>query len=301
MQRVRQNNPTQTQIFNQAQQDAEILEVGIYRGDSAFVISRLGYPEGASPAPYSLRSFARINGAWKNLGEDRLPTLEAARAASRDRMYGNYWFYEQVRDKITRGLPVSPRGEAESRAVRIAPGEPLGIAVEKADLMGRVEWVQLHLGGDITGRKPIEWGEIQRDAKGNRTIRYNYYENLRDKGTFINNRVFTFDASGNIIDTQDIDGFPVKKVEAPASLNTPEGIKALVEDFFSKNFPHVTSRESLAWGEVAKAANGNSSIRYRCRGKVWDKDMKVMELIFTFDPRGGFVSVIDADASPERQ
>jgi len=295
IQRIRKNNPQETEVFNQAQLNAEILEVTSYRGNSAFVISRLGFPEGTTPNPYSLRSFGRINGVWKNLGEDRLPSLETARAESHDRMFRLWWYYEQVRDKITQGLEVSARGESESRRVRIAPGEPLGITVEKADLMGRVEWVMLHGGRDVTGRKPIEWGEIQRDAQGNRTIRFNYDETIRDKGVFIMNQVFTFDAKGNIVDIEDIDGFPIRRVDQPVNVNTQEGMKSLVEDFFNKNFRHITARESLEWGEVAKAANGNSSIRYKCRGRIWDKEPTVMNFIFTFDPRGGFVGVNDAE------
>ena len=73
-------------------------------------------------------------------------------------------------------------------------------------------------------------------------------------------------------------------------VNTQAGMKELVEDFFSKNFRDITSRKTIEWGKVVKAENGDSSIRYKYRATIWDKDTKVMNQIFTFDPKGKFVS-----------
>lgn len=78
-------------------------------------------------------------------------------------------------------------------------------------------------------------------------------------------------------------------------------MKELVEDFFSKNFRDVTSRETLEWGEVVKAENGNCSIRYKYRAKIWDKDTKIMNQVFTFDPKGEFVSVENVEGFPRSQ
>ncbi len=220
MQQLRNRDLKETEDFNKAQLNAEILEVTIYRGNSAFVISKLDFPPGIGRDPYSVRSFGRINGFWKNLGENRLPSLEIAGRDSESRMYRNYWFYEQVRDKITQGRELSPRGESESVRKRIAPGEPLGITVEKADLMGRVEWLFLHGGDDITARQSVEWGEVQRNKDGNRSIRYNYYETIGDKGIWNENVIFTFDAQGNLVNIQDVEGFPIKKLEKRAKTGT---------------------------------------------------------------------------------
>ena len=49
-------------------------------------------------------------------------------------------------------------------------------------------------------------------------------------------------------------------------------------------------------GPVEKA-DGNSSIRYKYRAKIWDKETKIINQVFTFDPKGRFVSVKDADAA----
>jgi len=60
--------------------ESRIVEVQTWRDDLADVITFLPFPPGKGRHPYSARSFGRIGGQWKNLGEDRLPSLEAARA-----------------------------------------------------------------------------------------------------------------------------------------------------------------------------------------------------------------------------
>ena len=207
----------------------------------------------------------------------------------------------QVRDGIEGGKPVTAQGKPAKRSALIAPGEALGISVEKADLMGRVEWLMMHGGRDVTARKTIEWGDVDKDAQGNRKIRYKFYATIWDKDIYIMNQVFTFDAKGNLLDVEDVDGFPQKKAEKPVNVSTQAGMKELVEDFFSKNFRDVTSRESIEWGKVAKAENGDSSIRYKYRAKIWDKDTKIMNQIFAFDAKGKFVSVKDVDGFPKNQ
>lgn len=298
MKRFWKSKPKDIAIYNQAQLDAQIIEVLTYRDEYGSVISKLEFPEGAGRNPYSRRSFGRINGVWKNLGEDRLPSLEAARE-SFDHKKKNLWQrYVKVRDGIESGQPVSARGKSTDRSARIAPNEPMGISIEKADLMGRIEWAMMHGARDITARKSIEWGDVQKDEAGNRTIRYKYYATIRDKDIYIANQVFTFDAKGNVLDVKDVEGFPRKKVAKPVNISTQEGMKELVEDFFSKNFRDVTSRESIEWGEVAEMENGNSSIRYKYRAKIWDKDTKMMNQVFTFDPKGKFVSVKAVEGFP---
>jgi hypothetical protein len=204
MERYRQSNPRETEVYNQAQLNAEILEVATYRGDCAVVISKLSFPEGVGRNPYSIRSFGRINGVWKNLGEDRQPSLEAARE-------------------------------------------------------------------DFNRKKDALWQE---------------FVNQRDR---------------IIISIENVAGFPRKKVEKPVNAGTAEGMKELVEDFFGKNFRDITSRETIEWGDLAKADKGNSSIRYKYRAKMWDKDAKIMNQVFTFDPQGKFVSVKDVAGFPQNQ
>ena len=107
------------------------------------------------------------------------------------------------------------------------------------------------------------------------------------------NQVFTFDAKGQFVSVKDVDGFPKKEGEKPADTSTKQGMIELVEDFFRNNFRDITSRETIDWSDVTKAENGNSSIRYKFRATIWNKDTKTMNKVFTFDAKGKFVSVKD--------
>ena len=46
MQRNWKNNPKETEVYNEAIRNAEIVEVSTYRGAAAKVISKLGFPAG---------------------------------------------------------------------------------------------------------------------------------------------------------------------------------------------------------------------------------------------------------------
>ena len=254
----------------------QIVEVDSYRDGIAEVISQLKniHPSAGSFAvanPYSSRLFGKINGVWKNLGEDRLPNLEAARE-NFDRKKDDLWQnYVKVQADINGGKPIAIGGERAKQFAPIAPGEPLGISVEKADLMGRVEWAMMHGGKDIAARKSIEWSDVEKDADGNRKIRYKFYATVWDQDVYIINKMFTFDAKGNILNMEDVEGFPQKQATKPVKVNTLEGMQELVEEFFRKNYRDITSRDSLEWGAVAKAEDGSSSIRYMYRAKIWTR------------------------------
>lgn len=84
-----QKDPEGLKIYTTALAEAGIAEVLTYKGDLAAVISYLPFPEGKGRSPYSLRSFAQIKGQWKNLGEDRLNSVEDARTR-----------FNQVKDAI---------------------------------------------------------------------------------------------------------------------------------------------------------------------------------------------------------
>jgi hypothetical protein len=295
MERFWKSNPQDIAVYNQAQLDAEVIEVLVYQDDFAAVISKLKFPEGMGRDPYSSRSFGRINGIWKNLGEDRLPNIEAARKnfeSKKDVLWRNY---VKVREGVEQERPVSAREESTRRSARIAPGERLGISHEKAELMGRIEWAFMHGARDVTARKSIEWGDVEKDDHGNRPIRYKYYATIWDKNTYVVNEVFTFDTAGNILSVEDVPGFLQRRIAEAVDVSTEEGIKKQVEDFFSNNFRDVTSRKTVEWGAVIKTDDGNYSIRYKYLAKLWDNDTKTMNQTFTFDPNGKFVSVTEVD------
>lgn len=74
-----------------------------------------------------------------------------------DRKKDHVWQqYVKLRDAIEKGQPVPLWGESTNRSARIAPDEPMGISIEKADLMGRIEWAMLHGGVDVTAMKNVE-------------------------------------------------------------------------------------------------------------------------------------------------
>ena len=70
-------------------------------------------------------------------------------------------------------------------------------------------------------------------------------------------------------------------------------LRTLVEKFFAGNFRDITARETLEWGDVVTADNGNASIRYQYRARIWDRDTVTNNQVFTFDPEDKFVSVDD--------
>ena len=283
--------------------NAEIIEVLTYRDGVAEVIFKLG---GNRTKLYSGRSFVRINGSWKNFGESRFATLDEVRRDF-ERIKDYQWAdYRKVLDGIAKGNPVRLHAgdlstSQPKRTAPIAPGEPLGISVEKADLMGRIEWAMMHGGRDITARKSIEWSEVEKDKDGNRKIRYKFDATIWGKDVYTMNKVFTFDAKGNILNMEDVAGYPEKKIAKPVNVNTQEGMKELVERFFRENFHDITFRESVEWGEVSKAANGNSSIRYKYRATIWNKDTVINNQVFTFDPKGEFVSFRDVERFPQNK
>jgi len=88
-----QAGPESMAVYNQAQADAAVLEVLEYKDGLAQVISLLAFPPGKGSHPYSARGFGLNDGQWKNLGEDRLPSLEAAREnfnSKKDRLWAQY-------------------------------------------------------------------------------------------------------------------------------------------------------------------------------------------------------------------
>ena len=305
-QRFLDHDGKDTEAYRNILLNTEVIEVLTYRDDLAEVISksRIKVPAGAGPVaaanPYSSRSFGRIDGVWTNLGEDRLPSVEAARKQFDERKDVSWRYFVRVRDSVKHGRSTSAES-GNAQFPSMAPGEPLGISVEKADLMGRIEWAMMHGGHDITARKSIEWGDIKKDDQGNRTIRYKYYATIWDKNVYIMNQVFTFDAKGNMLKMEHVEGYPKKKVVKPADVTTQKGMKDLVEDFFSKNFRNVTSRETIEWGKVTKTADGNSSIRYKYLAKIWDKDTMIMNQVFTFDPKGQYVSYKNVEGFPKKR
>lgn len=196
-------------------------------------------------------------------------------------------------------LKLSRSEDVGHDAVEVTPQKgPTPPDREKAEMMGRVEWVSMHGGRDVTARKSIEWGDVEYHENGNRSIRYKYYGTIWDKDVYVINQIFTFDPEGNPVSMKHVDGFPKKKPDKKIDTSTKQGMIELVEDFFTKNFRDVTSRKTIEWGEPEKLENGKASIRYKYEATIWNKDVKIMNQVFTFNADGDFVSVTDADGPP---
>ncbi|MGA2257104.1 MAG: M56 family metallopeptidase [Thermoguttaceae bacterium] len=84
----------------------------------------------------------------------------------------------------------------------------------------------------------------------------------------------------------------------PPDVHTKNGMMALVEDFFRHNYHDITSRETIQWGEVTKTKEGDFSIRYKFRYSSWHGEPQIGNQVFTFNPKGEFVSVVDAEKHP---
>ena len=92
-----------------------------------------------------------------------------------------------------------------------ADAPPTSPSSTQAEMMGRVEWVLLHGFSGFSGfiaRRSIEWGDVQEDKDGNRSIRYKFYATRWDRDVILMNLMFSFDAKGNPISIKTVDGFP---------------------------------------------------------------------------------------------
>lgn len=94
--------------YNKAQLDAEILEVLSYGEELAAVVSHLEFPPGASRHPISLRTFGRIDGEWKNLGEDRCSSLEVATTIFSQSADRHWQKFLNIRDTRAAALVAAP-------------------------------------------------------------------------------------------------------------------------------------------------------------------------------------------------
>lgn len=181
---------------------------------------------------------------------------------------------------LTNAQTQEPKETKEAKATKEA------VAGSKAEMMGRVEDFMMHNYRDITARKPIEWGEVETDAAGNRSIRLKQEAKIWDKDLIITNEIFIFSPQGEFVSVKKVDGFP------------HVGMVALVEDFFLNNFRDITARDDIEWGEATKTADGNSSIRYKYNATLRDGGKEIMNQVFTFDPTGKFVSVENVEDMP---
>lgn len=241
-------------VFLQAIQNSEIIEVAVYHDDFAEVISKLNFPEGVGRDPYSARSFGRINGLWKNLGEDRFSSLEAARSKFDQKKDGLWKNFLETKDIVTgktkpfKGEIISP--ENYERAKSDTPDS------DKLLLMGLVENFFLHNARDITARKSLEWGNVEKNPDGTRSIRYKFEAKIWDRDTMIGEQKFTFDKDNVIISFEHIT--PPQKKEAGNQTWTNWNNGQSIGSFFAVA---GTAKETVAVGIDGLIATRNNSTR----------------------------------------
>ena len=103
-------------------------------------------------------------------------------------------------------------------------------------------------------------------------------------------QTFTFDANGKYVNYQDAPGYPKDKKPRKIDTSTKTDLIDLAEMFFSQNWRDVTSKKIIEWGRPKTDKDGNRSIRCKLEATIWDKDKKIMNVIFTFSPEGKFIS-----------
>lgn len=117
-------DPAGLAVYLKALEESKLVEVLVYREDLAEAISFLPFPPGKGRDPYSARVLGRIKGQWKNLGEDRLESLAAARES-----------FDQKADGLWRAFILSVKDRAEGKsptrpAAKLQP-VPLGVTVDR--------------------------------------------------------------------------------------------------------------------------------------------------------------------------
>lgn len=162
------------------------------------------------------------------------------------------------------------------------PVKPGAAPKSQGDVKAWVEEFFAHNFRDITSRDTLEWGDAESTANGNVSIRYRYRARIWDKETVTNDQVFTFDPQGGFVSVKDVYGSPEDRM------------KALVEKFFANNYRDISSRDTLEWGEVTAAEGSRSSIRYKYRALIRNKETVVKNEVFTFDAEDRLISVTDA-------
>lgn len=203
----------------------------------------------------------------------------------------------------------APKTNAAASAVKVeakAAGagsnrEPQPIDAAKAEIMGRVEQVFMTNFRDITARKTIRWGEVAVDEDGNRSIEYEYNAIIWDKDVMTCKETYTFDPQGSFVSRVVAEGYPRKVNQRPADTSTQEGMISLVEKFFTQNFRDITARNPIEWGEREIRNDGNISIRYKYVARMRGGDLKEMNQIFTFTPKGEYVSFQNVDGYPKER
>lgn len=107
-------DPEGLAVYLKAVAESMIVAVQTWRGELANVITFLPFPEGKGRDPFSARVFGKLGGEWKNLGEDRLPDLESAKANFEQKKAGMFQQFAAL--KAQHAAPSAPGQPAAAEA-----------------------------------------------------------------------------------------------------------------------------------------------------------------------------------------
>ena len=192
-------DPNLSEHYSSDVLNAAILEVGVYRDDLATVV--VGEATLAAEE-YKVLLFGRINGIWKVMD-----LIDDSQAFSMNRNQLRQ-FFEKEKENLWKQFlvirqkesekNVSSRNSAQSQGEKPTPQQYAAIKTstpkaEKLLLMGLVENFFLTNARDITARKSIAWGDVEKNPDGSRSIRYQFEARIWDKETMLGDDQFTFD------------------------------------------------------------------------------------------------------------
>lgn len=136
----------------------------------------------------------------------------------------------------------------------------------KAELMRRVEEFVVRSLPEITARKTLEWGDVQTDTSGTRSLRYMYEATVRGLGTVIDNRFYVFDRANRVVGWDQHQTFtfnaagemvPVKDLLAHRPSHTPSS------DQYALPTPANVAREGKPSSVQASAAEASPTTATR--------------------------------------
>ena len=153
------------------------------------------------------------------------------------------------------------------------------ITSEKAMMMGYVEDFFNNNYRDITMRKTLEWGEVQTDSEGNRTIRYKFEALIWDKDRMIMCSDFTFDKDGKYVNVVNVEGFP-KSIENGTVVEKGVAIEALKQYTVNKKVSDFKENDMSSPEAAYATLNKISASKNKDEIVKWEK-LSAIELKFT--------------------